>query len=687
MIPVVDDLKSSPLTHRFGDCFNPPGLTNFLGVVQTTIDLTGLRCLNFPPFGTSDTESATFVVNGRHFPSLNIPVTFTWYPDRIVREACYEGLRFTSVTALAAAKTAAVILLTAENQSGVPVQVELGLNVQGRVTRNTDNWAAFLPPEETDNSAHVDQARGAVVFRARHSRAVSIQGVHPRADTIRTSGFRFQLNLAPGESRQFSYVSVVAANTSEAGALYDALAGDVPGELVRVRREWNAELKAIFSPGNGRYGGHLPELDTTDADIRRLYWMGALGVIYFRRDSPASVLGRTYDTLMPRYWQTVTFLWDYFLSMQVHALLDPQVMRRYLMHWMCTDTHNHFGTEFLSGNPVGNWYSVNDYAMVSMVQAYVRWTGDLAWLHEVVHGTGERVIDFVRDYAWYWTQFRTASGLADYGGINNLLECVSTYTHEVASLNVANIHNMRAAADLLEAAGESRTEVDRLRKGAEDLLGAIGTLYAQGQGFWHARHPDNRLYPVRHCYDLLTVLNTIPGDLSAQHRAEMVRFFRSELQTETWMRALSARDDNVTFHVRPDHQWTGAYPAWPSETARGLYRIGAADLAFNWLKQLAQSANQGPFAQAHFADGVVDLDEGGARKAPSDTPYITDWACSSSGSWVTVILEGIFGLRPTLTKGLTAKPRFASLDPDSTLRNVAYQGRLYSVSRKGAAPQ
>jgi len=144
MIPVVDDLKSSPLTHRFGDCFNPPGLTNFLGVVQTTIDLTGLRCLNFPPFGTSDTESATFVVNGRHFPSLNIPVTFTWYPDRIVREACYEGLRFTSVTALAAAKTAVVILLTAENQSGVPVQVELGLNVQGRVTRNTDNWAAFL---------------------------------------------------------------------------------------------------------------------------------------------------------------------------------------------------------------------------------------------------------------------------------------------------------------------------------------------------------------------------------------------------------------------------------------------------------------------------------------------------------------------------------------------------------------
>ena len=216
---------------------------------------------------------------------------------------------------------------------------------------------------------------------------------------------------------------------------------------------------------------------------------------------------------------------------------------------------------------------------------------------------------------------------------------------------------------------------------------AVRPLYVKGKGYWRARHPDGEEYEVRHCYDLLTVLNTIPDDLSEQQKSEMVRFFERELQTATWMRALSPADENVLFDVRPDHQWTGAYPAWPSETARGLYRIGEADLAYDWLKGMARSANQGPFAQAHFADGVIDLEEGGARKAPSETPYITDWACSSNGSWVTVILEGIFGLRATLTDGLVATPQFASFDPNATLRNVAYQGRLYTVTKDGLTSQ
>ena len=197
----------------------------------------------------------------------------------------------------------------------------------------------------------------------------------PRADVVKSSGFRYALHLAPGEARRISYVNVVAETEAEGQAIYDALIRDVSGELDRVRSEWNTELKAIYTPGNDRYGGHLPELDTCDAEIRKLYWIGALGVIYFRRDSPFSVLGRTYDTLMPRCWQTVTFLWDYFLSMQVHSLLDPDVMRKYLEHWMCTDIYRHFGTEYLTGGPVGNWYSVNDYAMVSMVREYVGWTG------------------------------------------------------------------------------------------------------------------------------------------------------------------------------------------------------------------------------------------------------------------------------------------------------------------------
>ena len=142
-------------------------------------------------------------------------------------------------------------------------------------------------------------------------------------------------------------------------------------------------------------------------------------------------------------------------------------------------------------------------------------------------------------------------------------------------------------------------------------------------------------------------------------------------------------DEDVLFSIRPDHQWTGAYPAWPPETARGLYRIGEVDLAFSWLKGLARSANQGPFGQAHFADSVMELDSGGARKAPSEMPYINDWHSSSSGSWVGVILEGIFGLRPTLAQGITAKPQFGPFDPKAELLGLQYQGKRFGVNKDG----
>src|SRR5262249_10829299 len=154
---------------------------------------------------------------------------------------------------------------------------------------------------------------------------------------------------------------------------------------------------------------------------------------YFKRDSAHSVHGRAYTTLMPKYWQPVTFLWDYSLSSLVHALLDPSVMRASLERWMKLDIHKHFGTEYLTGGGVGPWYSVNDFAMTTFAPDYLRFSGDRAWLdHRLEHRVGDQignqsVVDYLDHYATNGKQFRTKSGLSDYGGLNNLLECVNTY--------------------------------------------------------------------------------------------------------------------------------------------------------------------------------------------------------------------------------------------------------------------
>jgi hypothetical protein len=689
MIPDVDDLQSSPMVHRYGDLFNPPGLTNFLGCVQVDLDLVGIRSLNFPPFACSDTVTASLFLDGRYFQSLGAPLEFKWFPDRIERSAAVGALHIHTTTVLAWKQMAAVVRIRIENRTGARRQVRLQLGLQANITRSVTPWVNAHPPCETDNVVEIDRDRVAVHFRSRDGTAHCLQGLSPRAENADGGGLHASIWLDPGESKTLSYINAVGASVADARALYDSLFERAPDEIQRVHDEWNAELRAVFTPGNDRYSGFLPTLHTSDKDIQKLYHMGILGVIYFKRDTPFSVHGRTYGTLLPRYWQTATFLWDYSLSSLVHALLDPAVMRKNLQLWMHTDIHKHFGTEFLTGAGIGPWYSVNDYAMTSIARDYLRWTGEMSFLDEpagsatgATGGDPRRGVDYLEEYAVNWRRFQTCSGLADYGGLNNLLECVSTYLHEVASLNAANVFSMRASADLLELRNRS-ADAQQLRADARALASEVNKLYIPGAGYFNARFPDGSLRPVRHCYDFLTVLNTMSDDLSAAQKSEMVDFFCRELKTPTWMHALSAGDDNAMFSVRPDHQWTGAYPAWPPLCVSGLYRIGQTELAFNWLKGLAKSANQGPFGQAHFVEAVVAPEDGGARKAPPDLPWITDWTCSSNGAWVNCIIESIFGVNAQLNGQITALPQFGTFDPEASLENLSFQGKRYRATKRG----
>ena len=226
-------------------------------------------------------------------------------------------------------------------------------------------------------------------------------------------------------------------------------------------------------------------------------------------------------------------------------------------------------------------------------------------------------------------------------------------------------------------------EADELRQAASEVVAGLQQLYAPQLGCWNVRNRDQQLAPVRHAYDLLTVLNCIPEDLTDEQRSEMTAFFVRELRTDTWMRALSARDDDVLFSLRPDHQWNGAYPAWPPETVKGLCRIGESKLAFDWLQGLARSANQGPFGQAHFVDTAVPSEAGGAAKASGDCPYINDWHSSSSGSWISAVLEGLFGLRTGRAGELTSNPCEEALDCGATLDHLPFQNKLYRVDGDG----
>jgi hypothetical protein len=381
---------------------------------------------------------------------------------------------------------------------------------------------------------------------------------------------------------------------------------------------------------------------------------------------------------MPRYWVTTSFINDWSLTALLLVMLDPACVRRMLELWLERDIHRHFGTEYVSGESAGNWYSCNDYAMARLITTYVRVTGDFAWLQRTV---GPRtVLDHLRACAAHYRTLDRGSGLADYGDRNSLLEAVGTYTHEVASLNAANVWILRETAALLEHLGE-RTEATALRTEATALVPRVQQLYAPGSGWWHCRQPDGSLVPVRHVWDFIHTLNFMHADLPATQVEEMVGFFRRELMTPAWLAALSPLDEDTGFSLRPDHQWNGSYPGWVALAASALVKAGRADLLRQWLPGLARTANQGPYSQAHFVETYAPAVDGGARKAPTEWPYINDWAILCAGGFFETVLLDLFGLDFGYAK-LGTRPQLDGFDPAAVLENVPHHGQLHRIPAK-----
>ena len=695
-IPTCESMRSITMTHKFLDLFNPPGLTNQWGCAQAAMDVAAVRSIAFPPFAQGEMNVAplgaggelltgVLYVDGEYYASTKTPIEFVWQPDRVERRSVYKGLELKSTTIVPFRTMSVAVKLTVTNMTKARRKTEIKLAINGGATKSVKPWNAAYSPGEYGNTRTIDAGRNAVLCKSKHTEAFVIQGASPKPRSMEPSWLVYEFNLAPRESASIVFVNSLGETAAAAQKDYDAIVSRFDAVAKATTDEWNAQLKAAFTPGNSIFSGHVPTLVTSDDSVKRIYHSAVMSALYFRRTTPHSVYGTTYVTLMPRYWETTTFLWDISLSAMLLSMLDPEIIKRMMETWMKLDVYKHFGTEFLTGAGVGPWYSVNDYAMSRMAKEYLRWSGDRDWLDKEV--AGRKVYNHLLRYAEHWRDLNTNKhGLADYGGVTNLLEAVSSYVHEVAGLNAANVHNLRFAAEVAEFKGD-RSKAESYRREAVELGRRVQELYVPGRGIWKCRLPDGSYNEVHHCYDFGVTLMTIGDLMPPTQKKEMVEFFKRELKTPSWMRALSTKDLDVTFSIRPDHQWTGAYCSWPALALSGLYVAGETDLALEWMKGLAKSSMQGPYAQANFAETFHPPEaNGGAIKTPSDPPYINDWACVSGCNYLEPIVDSLFGINAGLFGSITSKPQFGRFDPNAQLRNINYQGKMHVADKNGVRP-
>jgi len=697
--PSLADLASDRLTYRLRDLFNCPVAMNEFGYAQVGKSVSAITAISFPPYaccGVPDTPwspgfllTCEVFLNGRFLAIAAPPggnVDYQWFPHCVIRTQTADRLQFTTCMFLPNKRRAVVQSIAVKNLSGEQRRFTLSFDMRGAVARKTSPWVANSPGE-ADNKITWEAQRGCLLFAAQHSEIVAAQGFHPAASRVEHQRMLvFDMQLGPGEQKQLNFAVAVAENGSAALRLYDDLQAGFAGLGKENEAVFAGLVRAAFTPENSEFSGNLPRLVTSDESLWKLYHNGFANLLFARRVSPDSAYGPTYLTLSGHVLPTLSFPWDTSLSSLALALLDPIPLRNLVEVWAKNGMHDHHSTDYVSGEAVGPWYAVNDTAIVRCAWRYLCVTGDFAWLDKKI--VDRTILDHLEEHALYWKKLdRFGHGLGDYGTIENLLEVVSTYLHEVAGMNAGNVHSMRIVADLHERRGNG-VRARELRAEAKALAERINRLlYVNGRGYWRCGQPDGTFNEVRHCYDFLSVLDNMAEDLSPAQKQEMSEFFWRELHSEKWMRALAQSDVDATWNIRPDHSCLGAYAAWPPATAKGLFKIDSPSRLVPWLREVAKAGNQGPIGQGHFVEDVNPPVNGGAFKSSEDAPFIEDWCCLAGGAFTELVIDSIFGAELTMSDGIRVNSRLTGFDPAARLEGLRYQGNLYTVTKDGAQRQ
>lgn len=689
-VPSTADLASIPMRFRFTDLFQMPVFANEWGYAQASKSVSGITGITFPPFACCGVPEVTWSPGLLTTCEISIEgqllsiapqadVTYRWLPQRVEREQTYQGIQIRTHSFMPIRRRAVAQRIEVTNASNTERSFVLSFDMRAAVTQKTTAWMAGCPGEGGNTQAWQSE-EGCLTFSAANSKAVSVQGLLPRSQAVRGGHIlTYDLRMAPGEKRVFQYVNSIGDANKPAFDSYKELQRNFEEEARKNDIFHEEMLRAVFTPGNSNFSGHLPTLRTDDEALWMLYMNGIKNLLSARRRSPDSKYGATYLTLGGHTLPTLSFPWDTSLTGLSLALLDPEALKNLVEVWFQQPMHEHLATDYVSGTGVGPWYAVNDTAIVSCARDYLRISGDLPWLDKRV---GDKsVLDHLMYHALRWEKLcHTNSGLADYGNIENLLEVVSTYIHEVAGMNAGNVSSMRFVAALLERRGDGQ-KAKELKSKSEALAKRINQLlYVEGKGWWLARQPDGTSNEVRHCYDFLAVADAMHTDLSLQQKREMVQFFERELKSEKWMRALSAADPDVTWNIRPDHSAIGAYASWPPMSGKALYRLGADRLrTASWLRETAKAGHQGPIGQAHFIEDVWQPQAQGAFKCPNDPPYINEWCCIAGGAFTDLVIDTLFGVDAGLF-GLTTRSHLEGFDTKAELHGLRYQGKQYRVS-------
>lgn len=539
-------------------------------------------------------------------------------------------------------------------------------------------FAASLPPLGFDSDRETfvgrcgDLARPEVVARGEPTNTGS-----PRGNSI--GSLCHELRLAPGEERELVYGLTLAEDPR---ALLRAL-GDVDASFAALCEDWDDYL-ARFT------------VETPDAELNAM--VDVWNQVQCRTTLFWSRFASAYETGLGRGLGTRDSAQDTLGTVHAAPEQARDTLTR-LAHLQFGDGHTWHQFFPLTGEgAVGHaaelperpqWFCDDHLWLVIGVCAYVRETGDVAYLDEVVpfaDGGEATVREHLRRAIGFTLAHRGPHGLprpgfADWDDTLN----VDRGSGRAESVWCA-MQFCRAARDLAEL--EPPREAAALRAAAGQLAAAANEHAWDGD--WYARAFDDDGRPIgvasekRHRINMNTQTWAVIGEVAPPERARRALASMHELlATDLGVALLDPPYDGFDERVRG----TSTYPPGAKENG-GIFCHANA-----WAIVAAAMAGDGDRAYDYYRR-ILPL-----RRADSDRylaePYVycqnvcgpthpqfglarNSWL-TGTASWTFVaVTQWILGIRPTVT-GLRVAPVLPRTWPGFTARRV-FRGATYEIS-------
>jgi hypothetical protein len=673
-IPTLDELAGD--WQSTSNLLSLPAINSALGSSKAVREALAVGDLSFPPI-TMTGSTGSLLIDGQA-PVLD---QARWFPYQALRTATAGSLGIETAVRMLYEQRGLMFHVAVTNNGTAPQTFELKINLSANTSRHV-HWGWGVPRDkDTNRFAAVTMDKGrSLLLHDSHGELANCFSFAQAPDALSAEGDSGQalwrVTLSPRATLAVDYVLAIGEKEDAVHDLATNTADHFSMAFDEVKTDWQKRFDAMFALKNSYFSGHLPVLVSSDAKLRRMYYMSAVSILSVLRTG-FPMARRVYVSNTPESNCTMMYFWDTREWATILALLDPEMLKQYLRAWLGKGIYNGYAEEYLTGTLQGPWYSANDYSVFILLNSYLNVTGDRAFLSEKIND--KTVLEHMDAIATHWKMLvRPGRTLADYGKAANLLECVPTYINEVASFNAANVWMMRRVAEIQEAQG-NKTRAEELRADANHLLPAVLALYEPGQGVWDALHRDGTRVQVRHVFDFATIGLTIPEELSPTMRDEMTGFVARELLTDHWMRAQSLTDIAASKSNRPDHGPMGAFCAWPAETMAAMCAFGKFDEALNFLHRCTGVTYEGPFSQSRELVG----------KTPDAAAHITSrggspnshqtYNASNGGSFAETILRSFFGYQPDLLGHnivIDTKPRGFQ----GQLLNVQQANQLYNIT-------